>query len=138
MSEKMNTGDHIVRNLIANGVDTVFGLPGVQTYPIFDALARNADKIRTVSARHEQATAYMALGYAKSTGRPSAYSVVPGPGVLNTGAAQRCAQHTVSMHQLCVLRDRCPRNSSVVSAVTSMSLPINRPCSRLSSRPRTA
>jgi acetolactate synthase-1/2/3 large subunit len=77
MSEKMNAGDHIVRNLIANGVDTVFGLPGVQTYPIFDALARNANKIRTVSARHEQATAYMALGYAKSTGRPSVYSVVP-------------------------------------------------------------
>jgi acetolactate synthase-1/2/3 large subunit len=101
MSEKMNTGDHIVRNLIANGVDTVFGLPGVQTYPIFDALACNADKIRTVSARHEQATAYMALGYAKSTGRPSAYSVVPGPGVLNTGAAL-CTAYGVNAPIMCL------------------------------------
>ncbi len=87
MSDRGTAGDHIVRNLIANGVDTVFGLPGVQTYPVFDALARNANKVRTVSARHEQATAYMALGYAKSSGRPGVYSVVPGPGVLNTGAA---------------------------------------------------
>lgn len=88
MSEnKAPAGDHIVRNLIANGIDTVFGLPGVQTYPVFDALARNGDLIRTVSARHEQATALMALGYAKSTGRPAVYSVVPGPGMLNTAAA---------------------------------------------------
>ncbi len=101
MSEKMNAGDHIVANLIANGVDTVFGLPGVQTYPIFDALARNANKIRTVSARHEQATAYMALGYAKSTGRPSVYSVVPGPGVLNTGAAL-CTAMGVNAPILCL------------------------------------
>ena len=101
MSEKMNTGDHIVRNLIANGVETVFGLPGVQTYPVFDALARNTDSIRTVSARHEQATAYMALGYAKSTGRPSVYSVVPGPGVLNTGAAL-CTAHGVNAPIMCL------------------------------------
>jgi len=101
MGEKMNAGDHIVRNLIANGVETVFGLPGVQTYPLFDALARNADKIRTVSARHEQATAYMALGYAKSTGRPSVYSVVPGPGVLNTGAAL-CTAYGVNAPIMCL------------------------------------
>ena len=97
----MNAGDHIVRNLIANRVDTVFGLPGVQTYPLFDALARNAKKIRTVSARHEQATAYMALGYAKSTGRPSVYSVVPGPGVLNTGAAL-CTAFGVNAPIMCL------------------------------------
>jgi acetolactate synthase-1/2/3 large subunit len=101
MGEKMNAGDHIVRNLIANGVETVFGLPGVQTYPLFDALARNADEIRTVSARHEQATAYMALGYAKSTGRPSVYSVVPGPGVLNTGAAL-CTAYGVNAPIMCL------------------------------------
>jgi len=76
MTEEQSAGDLIVANLIANGVDTLFGLPGAQTYPLFDALARNANKIRTISARHEQATAYMALGYAKSTGRPAAYSVV--------------------------------------------------------------
>ena len=101
MSNQQTAGDMIVANLLANGVDTVFGLPGAQTYPVFDALARNADQIRTVSARHEQATAYMALGYAKSTGRPSVYSVVPGPGVLNTGAAL-CTAFGVNAPIMCV------------------------------------
>lgn len=100
-SNQQTAGDMIVANLLANGVDTVFGLPGAQTYPVFDALARNADQVRTVSARHEQATAYMALGYAKSTGRPSVFSVVPGPGVLNTGAAL-CTAFGVNAPILCV------------------------------------
>jgi acetolactate synthase-1/2/3 large subunit len=80
-------GEAIVAGLLANGVDTVFGLPGAQMYPLFDALARNADRIRTVGARHEQACGYMAFGYGRSTGRPGVYSVVPGPGLLNTTAA---------------------------------------------------
>ena len=68
MSEK-TTVEAIVDTLIANGVDTVFGLPGVQTYPLFDALYRRRDVIRTIGTRHEQALAYMAFGYARSTGR---------------------------------------------------------------------
>jgi acetolactate synthase-1/2/3 large subunit len=77
----------IVEQLIANGVNTVFGLPGAQIYSLFDALQQRSDKIRTYGARHEQACGYMAFGYARSTGRPGVYAVVPGPGVLNTGAA---------------------------------------------------
>jgi acetolactate synthase I/II/III large subunit len=77
----------IVEQLIANGVDTVFGLPGAQIYSLFDALQQRGDRIRTYGARHEQACGYMAFGYARSTGRPGVYAVVPGPGVLNTGAA---------------------------------------------------
>ncbi len=84
---KMSTGAAIVESLIANGVDTIFGLPGAQTYALFDALQKARDRIRLVSVRHEQAAAYMAFGYARSTGRVGAYSVVPGPGVLNTMAA---------------------------------------------------
>jgi len=80
-------GGAIVNALIANGVDTVFGLPGAQTYPLFDALAQNTDRIRTYGARHEQTCAYMAFGHARSTGKPGVFSVVPGPGVLNTTAA---------------------------------------------------
>ncbi|MDA0241567.1 MAG: thiamine pyrophosphate-binding protein, partial [Proteobacteria bacterium] len=86
-TQLMSGGEAIVRSLLANDVDTVFGIPGAQTYPIFDALNRVSSQIRTVGARHEQAAAYMAYGYAKSTGRPGIYSVVPGPGVLNTTAA---------------------------------------------------
>ena len=85
--DAVSGGRAIVDALIANGVDTVFGLPGAQTYPFFDALALSVEHIRTFSARHEQASGYMAFGYARSTGRPGVFSVVPGPGILNAGAA---------------------------------------------------
>lgn len=60
-SQPQTGGDAIVNSLIANGVDTVFGLPGAQIYPLFDSLKRNEARIRTVGARHEQGVAYMAL-----------------------------------------------------------------------------
>ena len=84
---RMTGGEAIVDGLLRHGIDTVFGLPGVQTYGLFDAFARTSNRLRLINARHEQTTAYMALGYACATGRPSAYAVVPGPGVLNTTAA---------------------------------------------------
>jgi len=80
-------GMAIVEALITNGIDTVFGLPGAQLYALFDALQQRRQQIRTVGARHEQACGYMAFGYARSTGRPAVYAVVPGPGLLNTSAA---------------------------------------------------
>jgi acetolactate synthase-1/2/3 large subunit len=88
----MTGGMAIVEALIANGVDRVFGLPGAQLYPLFDALQRRSDRIRTVGARHEQACGYMAFGYARSTGRPGVFAAVPGPGILNTSAAI-CTAH---------------------------------------------
>jgi acetolactate synthase I/II/III large subunit len=84
---RMTGGEAIVDSLLRHGIDTVFGLPGVQTYGLFDAFALAANRLRLINARHEQTTAYMALGYACATGRPAAYAVVPGPGVLNTTAA---------------------------------------------------
>ncbi|KAB2916680.1 MAG: hypothetical protein F9K29_11260 [Hyphomicrobiaceae bacterium] len=83
----MTGGMAIVEALIANDVNAVFGLPGAQLYALFDALQQRSDRIRTFCARHEQACGYMAFGYARSTGRPGVYAVVPGPGVLNTTAA---------------------------------------------------
>ena len=87
MGPAISGGEAIVASLLANGVDTLFGLPGAQLYPLFDALHRHADRIATVGARHEQACGYMAFGYARSTGRPGVFAVVPGPGVLNASAA---------------------------------------------------
>lgn len=87
MTDRMTGGDAIVQAVLAHGTDTVFALPGVQTYPIMDALHRAGNRVRVIGPRHEQSTAYMATGYAKATGRPGVCSVVPGPGVLNTGAA---------------------------------------------------
>ena len=59
----------------------------MQNDHLFDALFKASDRIRTVHTRHEQGAAYMALGAALATGKPQAYAVVPGPGLLNTGAA---------------------------------------------------
>lgn len=83
----MTTGEAAVSALIAHGLDTVYALPGVHNDHFFDALYKNANRIRTVHTRHEQGAAYMALGAALATGKPQAYAVVPGPGLLNTGAA---------------------------------------------------
>lgn len=94
-------GMAIVDALIANGVERVFGLPGAQMYPLFDALHQRADKIRTYSARHEQTCGYMAFGYARSTGRPGVFSVVPGPGVLNASAAL-CTAMGANAPVLCI------------------------------------
>jgi acetolactate synthase-1/2/3 large subunit len=81
----MTGGEAIVSGLVAHGVDTVFGLPGAQIYGLFDAF--HQAQIKVVGARHEQACGYMAFGYARASGRPGVFSVVPGPGVLNAGAA---------------------------------------------------
>src|ERR1700678_1292634 len=78
-------GEAIVNGLVAHGVDTVFGLPGAQIYGLFDAF--HQAQLKVIGARHEQACGYMAFGYARSTGRPGVFSVVPGPGVLNASAA---------------------------------------------------
>lgn len=84
---KMTGGQAIVECLIAHGVDTVFALPGIQLDALFNALHDAGDQIRVINCRHEQGAAYMASGYAQSTGKVGVYAVVPGPGFLNTTAA---------------------------------------------------
>jgi acetolactate synthase I/II/III large subunit len=87
MTETMTTAEAAVATLAAHGIDTLYALPGVHNDHLFDALYKASDRIKVVHPRHEQATAYMALGAALATARPQAYAVVPGPGLLNTGAA---------------------------------------------------
>lgn len=86
-ARRMTTGEATVAALAAHGLDTVYALPGVHNDDLFDALARASGKIRTVHSRHEQGAGYMALGAALATGKPQAYCVVPGPGLLNSSAA---------------------------------------------------
>jgi acetolactate synthase-1/2/3 large subunit len=83
----MSTAQAVVAGLIAHGLDALYALPGVHNDDFFDALHGASDKINVIHTRHEQGAAYMALGAALATGRPQAYSVVPGPGLLNSGAA---------------------------------------------------
>ncbi|WP_325706838.1 thiamine pyrophosphate-dependent enzyme [Pseudorhodoplanes sp.] len=84
---RMTTGQAVVNALLSHGIDTVYALPGVHNDHFFDALYKAGNRVRVVHTRHEQGCAYMALGAALATGNPQVYSVVPGPGFLNTGAA---------------------------------------------------
>jgi len=97
----MTGGQALAKSIIAHGVDTIFGLPGVQLDWFFNALHDEGNNIRVLNSRHEQGVAYMALGYAQSTGRVGAYAVVPGPGVLNTTAALSTA-YAANVPVLCV------------------------------------
>lgn len=68
---RMNGGEAMIRAAMANGINTVFGIPGAQIYPLFDAIHR-LPGINAVISRHEQGAGYMAMGYAKATGLPGA------------------------------------------------------------------
>lgn len=83
---QMTGGEAVVEALRHEGVEVVFGLPGVQIMHIYDAFYGRSD-IRLITVRHEQTAAYMADGYARVTGKPGVALVVPGPGVQNAGAA---------------------------------------------------
>ena len=84
---RLSGGEALVKSLLRNGVDTIFGLPGGQVYEFFDAVQKEGTALALFNSRHEQGAAYMAYGYARSTGKVGVYCVVPGPGVLNTTAA---------------------------------------------------
>ena len=81
---RMTGGQALARSIHREGVRVIFGLPGVQLYHALDAL--HETDIRFVTTRHEQATAYMADGYARGGGAIGAAMVVPGPGLQNASA----------------------------------------------------
>ena len=85
--QRMTTGQAVVDSLVRHGLDTLYALPGVHNDPLFDAAQQSDGALRVIHPRHEQTAAYMALGAALATGRPQAFAVVPGPGVLNASAA---------------------------------------------------
>jgi len=96
----------------ANGIKQIFGIPGAQVYPLFDAFAREGFDV--IVPRHEQTAGYMAMGAAKSTGQPAALAVVPGPGVLNASAA------------LCTAMGNCSKVLCLLGQVPSTYLGIGR------------
>ena len=83
---KMTGGQILMKSLYLEGVRRIFGLPGVQLYHAMDALY-DEPGIQFITTRHEQATAYMADGYARASGDVGTALVVPGPGLLNAAAA---------------------------------------------------
>jgi acetolactate synthase I/II/III large subunit len=101
MQKIVTAGQAIVDGLVRNGVREIFGIPGVHTYSLFDALHERRAELRFIGTRHEQGAAYMAYGYAKATGRVGVYTCVPGPGLLNTAGAL-CTAYASNAPVLCV------------------------------------
>lgn len=86
----------LVQALQTEGVDDVFGLPGLQLDPLVDALYGVRDDVTLHPVVHEQSASYMADGYARAAGRPGVAMVVPGPGMLNATAGLATAYATSS------------------------------------------
>src|SRR6266850_515410 len=81
---RMTGGEALARQLVREGVKLVFGRPGVQLYGALAGL--RDERVRFITTRHEQATTYMADGYARAGGGFGVALVVPGPGLLNAAA----------------------------------------------------
>ena len=83
--EQMITGSEaLLRALIDEGVDTIFGYPGGQAIPIYDSLYDYRDKLRHILVRHEQGATHAAQGYARVSGKVGVTLVTSGPGATNT------------------------------------------------------
>ncbi len=86
---KLNGSEILVRVLLEQGVDTIFGYPGGTVLNIYDALYKNSDKITHYMTAHEQGAAHAADGYARATGKTGVVIATSGPGATNlvTGIA---------------------------------------------------
>ena len=82
--EIISGGEALMRSLIKEGVDTVFGYPGGSIMPVFDAMYDHRDDFRQVLVRHEQGAVHAAQGYARSSGKVGLCIVTSGPGATNT------------------------------------------------------
>ena len=83
MSQEIKTVAEVMLDVLyENGVSHVFGIPGENSIPIYDALTRHS--IKLILTRHEQGATHMADGYARASGKPGLVCVTSGPGATNT------------------------------------------------------
>lgn len=80
--EHITGAEMIVRSLVDQGTDTLFGYPGGAVLPVYDALFKQ-NRLRHILVRHEQAATHAAEGYARSTGKVGVVLVTSGPGATN-------------------------------------------------------
>jgi acetolactate synthase I/II/III large subunit len=96
MAEKINGSEAIMRSLLAEGVDTIFGYPGGAIMPVYDALYDHRQNVNHILTRHEQGAIHAAQGYARVTGKPGICFATSGPGATNllTGIADAMIDST--------------------------------------------
>ena len=81
--EQMSGAEIVLKALIDQGVEVIFGYPGGAVLPIYDAIFKSDNKIKHILVRHEQGATHAAEGYARSTGKPGVVLVTSGPGATN-------------------------------------------------------
>ena len=81
-SERMTGAEMVIRALVDQGVEVIFGYPGGAVLPIYDALFKQ-NKLRHVLVRQEGGAVHAAEGYARSTGKVGVVLVTSGPGATN-------------------------------------------------------
>ncbi len=88
-TERINGAHAVLKSLLAENVDTIFGYPGGAIMPIYDEMMEYGDKIKHILTRHEQGAAHAAQAYAQVTGKPGVCFATSGPGATNliTGIA---------------------------------------------------
>ena len=86
---QLTGADILIRTLIEQGCDTVFGYPGGQILNVYDSLYKYQNEIRHMLTAHEQGAAHAADGYARATGKVGVVMSTSGPGATNlvTGIA---------------------------------------------------
>ncbi len=94
--ETMTGAMAVIRSLMAEGVDTVFGYPGGAIMPIYDELYHYLDKVNHILTRHEQGSVHAAQGYARVSGKVGVAFSTSGPGATNmiTGLADAMVDST--------------------------------------------
>ena len=147
--QKMTGAEAALAAIEANGVHTIFGIPGGHSLAIYDALSR-CDTIRHVLGRHEQGLGFMADGYARASGRVGVVTTVSGPAVANIacamgqastdtspvltiastvrsdlvgkarGGLHDCGEAIDMMRQVCRYVHRCTAVEEIPSAVTDL------------------
>lgn len=95
-TQSISGAEALVKSLINEGVDTIFGYPGGGIMPAYDALYQHKDKLRHILVRHEQGAIHAAQGYARTSGKVGVAIVTSGPGATNiiTGIADAYADST--------------------------------------------
>ncbi len=92
MTSARSGGHVLVEALLAEGVEVLFGIPGVGTLAVYDAFVDHPD-LRHIEVRHEQSAVFMADGYARASGRVGVAFTSNGPGALNTITAMSTANN---------------------------------------------
>ena len=82
--EKITGAEALMKSLLNEGVDTLFGYPGGSIMPVYDALYDYTDRLHHILVRHEQGAAHAAQGYARVSGKVGCAIVTSGPGATNT------------------------------------------------------